>query len=76
MTEKQVDRYIRDAVSCTAEAILEFIEKDTRIVDKDSGIEIPNAEIDLSEDFEKHSILEKYIWPKLAEKGIIFYKSK
>jgi hypothetical protein len=74
-TKQEVDKLIKDTLNATAEAVFEWIENETNIVDKDTKEVLTNAEIDIKAD--KKSVLNEYIYKRLEKKcGIKFNQNK
>lgn len=68
-SEKEFERIIKAAVTETANGVLEWIEKETDLVDKNTKTVLPDAEIDLKPN--PKGVLAHYVYPRLEKHGII-----
>lgn len=69
-SKEEVDNLIKGTINATAEGILEWLENETDIVDKDTKEVINNAEIDTHSD--KTYLLTEYVYKRLEKCGIKF----
>lgn len=73
-SEKQVEDLIRKSVATTAKAVMQWVEKETKIVDKTTQEEIPNCELNTIKDAEGNSkaLMVDYVYVELEKEGIKF----
>jgi len=72
-TEDEVTQVIRDVLKGSVDGLLKWLEKETVIVDKTTGIEILNSKIELAENSRKPT---EYIYPELRKIGVNFTPSE
>jgi hypothetical protein len=64
-TKEEVEQIIEETVTISVNGVMEWINKDTDIVDSETKRVIENCEIELKPGELLNNLVEKYIYPKL-----------